>query len=318
MFTTNRSGRAGAAAFMVGALVASGCSSPDTDVAAVVQGEVIPRSFIDDFAQLESINGQEQQPITTDSGYDANAARGFLAQTIAMTLARQELLAIGFEVPAALRQQVEQEFGSAVFVPDASDEFRDRVVEFVMVNNWLQNVGEVPEGAAEKLLQRHPELGNQVCYDAVIATDETKTATKAELAKTDITRVTDARVDSCLPITDIAMQPAEIRAVLSSGRVGEVVGPVTFNDDPNGARYIWIRPRGSEPLAKADAIANAEGLLAQPAVLGPVLASLAGLVDVSSEFGDLVSGGGGVLSISPAGVDAPLLPQTDPAAAAQA
>ena len=82
MFTTNRSRRAVAAAFMIGALVASGCSSTDTDVAAVVQGEVIPRSFIDDFAQLESINGQEQQPITSDSGYDANAARGFLAQTL--------------------------------------------------------------------------------------------------------------------------------------------------------------------------------------------------------------------------------------------
>ena len=296
----------GTAAAAVVLLGLAGCDAKGGDRRAVViQGDAVSRGLVEELASLQSVNGQDQATMLQDAGYSAEGAREFLGQLITLKIAANELNAIGFEEPETLMDQVERAYPAEAFEPEVSEEFRSLVVEFLANGEWVQNAGEPPAGAAEKLLERHPELAQQVCYDALVALEFEADNARRQLEHDDLSQVEGARSDECLPVAQLVVQPEAIRNVLAAGRVGETVGPIEIGDGVN-TTTVWLRPRGSEPLPAELRLEYANSLLAQPIGLGALIATLPGQVEVSSEFADVLIPSPDLVMLTPAGVGDPV------------
>lgn len=287
---------------VAGLLVMGGCDAKGSDrAAAVVQGHSISRGLVEELASLESVGGQPQAPLLTPAGLAGDDVRLFLGQVITLEVAANELEAVGYERPAELVAQVEEAYPAEAFQPRPTEAFRRMVIDLIANSEWTNNPGEEPEGAAELLLKRHPELARQTCFDALVVTELEADSYARQLEHIDLSEIEAAQLDQCMPIDRLQQQPASIRRALESGRVSSIVGPIEESDGVNMST-LWLRPRGTEVMPEEEAIGYASSLLADPPQLGAIVASLPGEVSLASEFADGLTASQMGAILAPAGV----------------
>lgn len=278
-----RSGRLLAVAAAM-AVVGAGCSFAHRDVAAWVHGEAVPADAVRELAAIRTSDGQPLPiaSITSPSAAPAGTARELLASIVAVRLLSREFRAMGMS-PTVDAETVRSKIEATEFDPPISEAAVDLLVEVETTATWLQQLGPMPGDAAATLIERHPELLQQLCLDYISAEPKQRRAVETAIAEDGFDKAPGYTESSCLPLSSVAAQPENVRDVLETGEIDHAVGPMKIAEA--GDTLFWFRPKGASTMDQEQAMAAVTPLLSSPLALAGALASIPGAVEISPEFG---------------------------------